>query len=147
MRYPANWRLPWSLQKVFLDGPYNSSTQLMNDGLRTNGLIPTTQPYSQLGYTVLGALTTTSAVLAVSGNNAIVDWVLVELRGTSSPYAVVETRAGLLQRDGDIVAVNGTSALGFCVNLRKLQDRHPSSQSFGLYVRIILCAQQHSNFH
>jgi len=102
--------------KVFLDGPYNSSTQLMNDGLRTNGLIPTTQPYSQLGYTVLGALTTTSAVLAVSGNNAIVDWVLVELRGTSSPYAVVETRAGLLQRDGDIVAVNGTSALGFCVN-------------------------------
>ncbi|MFZ1332965.1 MAG: fibronectin type III domain-containing protein, partial [Flavobacteriales bacterium] len=102
--------------KVLLDGPYNSTTQLMNDGLRVNGLIPTTEPYTVMGYSPLGALTTTTNVLATTGANAIIDWVLVELRGISSPYAIVETRAGLLQSDGDVVAVDGTSALGFCVD-------------------------------
>ncbi len=102
--------------RVMLDGAYRSATGLMVDSLRVRGYLPLTEPYSALGHTVSGPLSTTSGVFAVSGANAIVDWVLVELRSTTAPYAVLEARAGLLQRDGDVVGVDGTSALGFCSN-------------------------------
>ena len=36
--------------KATLQGPYNTSTGLMNDGLRTQGLIPFQEPYTSLGY-------------------------------------------------------------------------------------------------
>ena len=59
---------------------YNPNTGLMGDGLRSGGHIPTTQPYSALGYSFLGnngsGPTVAPAVLAVTGNNAIVDWVV-----------------------------------------------------------------------
>ncbi|HEY0978975.1 MAG TPA: pre-peptidase C-terminal domain-containing protein, partial [Flavobacteriales bacterium] len=99
--------------KVFLDGAYRTADLLMVDALRGN-LLPLQEPYTALGHTLSGARTTTAPVLAVAGNNAIVDWVVVELRNNTSPFAVVEAKAGLLQRDGDVVAVDGTSALGFC---------------------------------
>lgn len=62
-----------------------------------------------------GATTTTTQVLAVTGANAITDWVLVELRSATTPAQVLEARAALVQRDGDVVAVDGTSPLGFCL--------------------------------
>ncbi|NJN34382.1 MAG: hemagglutinin protein, partial [Saprospiraceae bacterium] len=43
--------------------------------------------------------------------NAIVDWVQVQLRSAAS--TAVATQAALIQRDGDIVALDGTSALEF----------------------------------
>jgi hypothetical protein len=39
--------------------------------------------------------------------------VIVELRSSASNTTVVASKAGLLQRDGDIVGVDGTSPLGF----------------------------------
>jgi hypothetical protein len=37
--------------KVFLDGPYNSTTGLMSDSLRSKNLIPSSEPYtSMVGY-------------------------------------------------------------------------------------------------
>jgi len=42
-----------------------------------------------------------------------VDWVLVELRDQANPTTVIEAKAALVQRDGDIVDLNGTSVLGF----------------------------------
>ena len=102
--------------RVVLDGAYRSAAGLMVDSLRVRGYLPLTEPYSALGHSVSGPLSTTSGVFAVSGVNAIVDWVLVELRSPTAPHAVVEARVGLLQRDGDVVGMNGTSALGFCSN-------------------------------
>jgi hypothetical protein len=52
-------------------------------------------------------------VFSQSGDDAIVDWVLVELRPASDMTAITATRAGLLQRDGDIVDLDGESALEF----------------------------------
>jgi hypothetical protein len=103
--------------KVFLQGPYVSSVQLMQDSLRAKGLISLTEPYTGLsGFTHVGGgggEQTTPAVLAVTGQNAIVDWVFVELRSAVNPAQVVSTRSALLQRDGDVVDVDGFSPVGF----------------------------------
>ena len=85
---------------------------LMRDDLRVKNLIPTTSPY--LGGLTSGN-TTTSTVLAVTGNNAIVDWVFVELRSGTDSTLVVDSRSALIQRDGDIVDVDGTGSLLFSV--------------------------------
>jgi hypothetical protein len=102
--------------QVILDGPYRAADGLMIDSLRIQGLLPTTEPFTSLGFTVDGSASASASVFQVTGSNAIVDWVLVELRDANAPATIVEARAGLLQRDGDIVAVDGTSALGFCTN-------------------------------
>lgn len=101
--------------KVWLDGPYDPVAGLMRDDLRAASRIPTTEPYTSLGFTHVagGEETVNPSVLAITGSNAIVDWVFLELRLSTAPYTVVATRSALLQRDGDIVATDGTSAVTF----------------------------------
>ncbi|MBK7946084.1 MAG: hypothetical protein IPJ85_12625 [Flavobacteriales bacterium] len=103
--------------KAFLEGPYNSGTTLMNTGLRSAGYIPLSQPYTTLGYAHVGGggnETTTSTVLSTTGNNAPVDWVVVELRSSTNSTNVVATRSALIQADGDIVsAADNSAALTF----------------------------------
>jgi hypothetical protein len=60
-----------------------------------------------------GTEKTTQAVLDVTGSNAIVDWVFIEMRSKLQPTSRVLTRSALLQRDGDIVDVDGVSPLLF----------------------------------
>jgi hypothetical protein len=100
--------------RVMLEGAYGNGP-LMSDALRSNGLLPLTEPYTALGYTHVsgGGETTTAPVLAVTGVNAVVDWVMVELRSTTAPYAVLATRSALVQADGDVVDTDGTSAVSF----------------------------------
>ena len=103
--------------KAFLDGAYTSGT-LMSDALRTANLVPTTQPYTGLGYTYTGSptgLTIAPSVLAVTGADAIVDWVVVELRNPTTPATVVHSKPALLQRDGDVVDTDGATYLNFPV--------------------------------
>ncbi len=96
--------------KAFLSGPYNAATHLMNDQLRANGLVPATEPYTALGYTLPGGggETAAPALLAASGNDAPVDWVVVELRNAANPAQVVAARCALLQRDGDLMGADGS---------------------------------------
>jgi PKD repeat protein/glucose/arabinose dehydrogenase len=102
--------------RVALQGPYNEGTGLMHDGLRTASLIPQTEPYTALGLTQGGgSATVTPARLAQTGKNAVVDWVLVELRSKNNPAQVVATRAALLERDGDIVGTDGYARLNFAL--------------------------------
>lgn len=111
--------------RAFLQGAYNSGTGLMTDLLRSGGanLIPLSDPYRSLTeYNSLFvhqnntiAETVASSVFlnqAVDSNN-IVDWVFVELRSKTSPFAVQQTRSALLQRDGDIVDIDGVSPVTF----------------------------------
>ncbi len=102
--------------KVFLGGCFNPTTNLMYDSLRSKNLIPLTEPYTSLPYsTIYGntasnvGATVSNSVLAVTGNNAIVDWVIVELRSSTDSTIVVATQYALVQRDGDVVSVDGTS--------------------------------------
>ena len=102
--------------RVFLGGAWPSGGTAMNDGLRSGGLISLTAPYEAMGYSYTGShgpATTTANVLVVTGPNAIVDWVVVELRSATSPATVVASRAALVQRDGDVVAPDGVSTLTF----------------------------------
>ena len=103
--------------KVFLEAPYNSVSGLMHDSLRVKGLIPLGEPYTALGFTQLGGggETITSTVLNTTGNNAIVDWVLVELRNASSPTTLIATRCALLQHDGDVTGTDGFSPVRLAV--------------------------------
>ncbi len=95
--------------KAFLEGPFEGGAGLMRDDLRTQGLIPLQEPFSTMDFEMTGGegVSTTAAVLAVSGGQAIVDWVLVELRSAADPTAIVHTRAALIRRDGMIVGANG----------------------------------------
>ena len=95
--------------RAALQGPLPSGT-VMTDGLRAINLIPLNEPYSALGYTYVGSspgASTSTSLLAITGNDAIVDWVVVELRNAATPSQVVASKAALIQRDGDVVAPNG----------------------------------------
>ncbi len=97
--------------KVFLQGPFSGT--LMADDLRSNSLVPMTEPYSSAGFapSLNPSAVTTSGVLATTGNDAIVDWVIVEVRDMTTPTTVLASKAALLQRDGDIVDTDGISAV------------------------------------
>jgi hypothetical protein len=98
-----------------LEGPYNSGTGLMDDALRAGGLVPATEPYTALGYAHVGGggETVAPSVLTITGNNAVVDWVVVEVRHANNPATVLATQSALLQRDGDVVATDGIQPLTF----------------------------------
>jgi hypothetical protein len=116
--------------KVFLQGPYSDTTQLMRDKLRTQGFIPLTEPYSASPY-ITGAapfpvngfvhygggggetITDSASVFGVTGPNAIVDWVFIELRDKNNNKLVKYTRSALIQRDGDVVEVDGINPICF----------------------------------
>lgn len=103
--------------KAILQGSYNVATGLMNDNLRTAQLIPTTEPYTGMtGFTHVGGggETLKSGLLTgLSDDNSIVDWVFLELRDKNNSATVVATRSALIQRDGDIVDVDGVSPVAF----------------------------------
>ena len=100
--------------KIFLQGPYDDATGLMSDNLR-NTLLPIAEPYEALGFSLVnsGGETFDNNLRNVTGNDAIVDWVLVELRDKNDPSVVLATQSALLQRDGDIVSTDGISSLSF----------------------------------
>ncbi len=97
--------------RVFLEGPYVSASGLMNDALRTLPGFPLSEPFSALGFANVAGGTINAAVLSTTGNNAIVDWILVELRNKDNSAQLITAVPALLQRDGDIVALDGASPL------------------------------------
>ncbi len=96
--------------KVMLQGaalnPNIGEETLMRDDLRIAGIIPTTSPYGD-------GFRCNASVFNVTGADAIVDWVWVELRDATNNTLVIDTQSALLQRDGDVVAVDGVTAVGF----------------------------------
>lgn len=54
-----------------------------------------------------------STVFAVTGQDAIADWVYIELRSATSNSTVLGSRAALIQRDGDVVDLDGINGLKF----------------------------------
>lgn len=101
--------------RVLLDGPFDMNTGSMHDSLRTNSLIPLSEPYTALGIDLPGGggETMDPGLLAIGGPDAIVDWVVVELRDAGDPAQVEAARSFLVQRDGDVMDGTGASTLLF----------------------------------
>ena len=103
--------------RAFLQGVYSSSTGLMADDLRRLGYLPKQQPYGSLsssfGYTNslnaaspfghIGQETLADTIYNRTGNEAAVDWVLIELRDAIAPEKRIMTHASVLLRNGQIV--------------------------------------------
>jgi len=100
-----------------MTGPYDPETRLMRDDLRAFDVLPTIDPY-------FGRKVVDETVFDVTGPDAIVDWVVVELRHNPSPGSVGDVPntwavqvPALIQRDGDIVDVDGVSPVRVPANL------------------------------
>lgn len=95
--------------------PYKYSVKQVVSGQE----IITTNVVSKFTKVAAGTLTkydsiaNPTTVFAVTGQNAIVDWVFIELRSKTSNTTKLATRSGLIQRDGDVVDLDGVSALRF----------------------------------
>lgn len=96
--------------RIYLQGamlnPNTGEESLMRDDLRVLGLLPTTSLY-------LDGLNCESSIFSNIGSNAIVDWVLIEIRDETDNTKIVSSQSALLQRDGDVVAIDGVSDLKF----------------------------------
>lgn len=104
--------------RVLLDGCYVAQDGMMHDSLRVQHMLPLEEPYGDLGYVHVGdggMEHTSDVVMGVTGADAIVDWVVLELREAAANGFRVATRSALLQRDGDVVDMDGMSGVLFNV--------------------------------
>lgn len=104
--------------KALLSGPLvNSGSDLLRDDLRTSGYMPLIEPYTGMTHfhhKGLGGLDSIpQSMLQITGADAIVDWVFVEIRDTIAAAPVLATRSLLLQRDGDVVTPLGNPLIAF----------------------------------
>lgn len=97
--------------KVYLGGAYRSDTGRMDDSLRAGGLLPLKEPYTEMGYrfTTGAQKIVEESVFNVTGENAVIDWVVLEIRARKTGTPVVHSVAALIQADGDVVATDGIS--------------------------------------
>lgn len=93
---------------AYMEGPYNSGTGNMNTTLKTNGLIPLSQPYNVSPWNYSGP----ESVASIPSD--VVDWVLIEYRqadvaANATSSTIVKRRAAFLKNDGSIVETDGIS--------------------------------------
>ncbi|NQT27618.1 S8 family serine peptidase [candidate division KSB1 bacterium] len=89
--------------KIWLEGPYDSSTQQMTTELWNTGFIPLTSPYSA------------DPVSVGSIPSNTVDWVLLQLR-TQATGSLLESRSAFLRNDGRIVSESGAQQVPFSLS-------------------------------
>lgn len=111
--------------RVYLQGAWNAGTANMRDNLRSASLLPLINPYSQMGlansrFTRVGieqdeqiTAEQGAVIFGSHAENSVVDWVLLEIRNAAALGQVLSTRAALIQRDGDIVDLDGVSPVFF----------------------------------
>ena len=101
--------------KVMLQGAYSANND-MRDDLRAQDLLQPGEPYAALGYNHVssgGGESIANSILETTTADAPVDWVFVELRAANNSATVIAARSALLQKDGDIVDLDGLSPLSF----------------------------------
>lgn len=90
--------------KAFLEGPFE--TNKMSTQLSTDGIISATDPYG-------GNQTAFDGMTDLTGDEAVVDWVQIELRDASNPATLIASKAALLQSNGTIIDASGGSKVYF----------------------------------
>lgn len=100
--------------KVMLQGPFDSTSGLMKDDLRTGNYLPHTDPYG-LNVNLKPELLEDRADPA----DNVVDWVKIELRkedGSGEPTVIVGTAVGLVKRNGEVITPDGSDHIFFYDN-------------------------------
>ncbi len=93
--------------RVFLEGNYIPDDGMMHDDLRKLNLLPLTSPYHSNEKTLTGIFSTES-------NDAIVDWLKIKLLDPIT-FTILDSRSALLQRDGDIVELDGKTSISMSI--------------------------------
>ncbi len=93
--------------KVYLSGAWNGLE--MRTNLNSDGLLPLSQPYNDSPWNYEG-----TESVDESPNDDIVDWILVEMRDTTSAAfanasTIVEQQACFLLKNGSVVGLDGSS--------------------------------------
>ncbi len=95
----------------------NIGSQDMRDDLREGNLIPIQEPYTDLpNFNHVGeggGEILYPGVLSSTGPDAVIDWVMIELRSPIDPSSVIATRSALLKKDGTVTDMDGTSKVFF----------------------------------
>lgn len=94
----------------------NSSPYRVNDSLYAWQFLELPGIYDTTGLAnnpLFYTIPSPSTVFGVSGQDAIVDWVFIELRSKTSNTTVISKRSALVQRDGDVVELDGIRGLRF----------------------------------
>ena len=87
---------------------FNMGNIVMHDNLRdhTPVLIPTTSPYN-------ANESCEPSIFDISGENAVVDWVEVQLRDENDNTQIIASKSALLLRNGTITDIDGRSSVPF----------------------------------
>ncbi len=104
--------------KVYLQGAYNAILGRHRDNtaqwVTATNADALSQPYSAAPFSYAGTETVPSGFFASTGaTNDPMDWVLLELRDTTSPTTVIMKRAAIIHEDGMITDVDGVSPVSF----------------------------------
>ncbi|MDX2002125.1 MAG: SprB repeat-containing protein [Chitinophagales bacterium] len=91
--------------RVMLEGPYNGSSNKMNTGLNSLGVLPNNQPYNSpvMNYQGTESITTFSP--------DIVDWVLISFRTDTNAATTIHKLAAVVTKNGDVLTATGDSVI------------------------------------
>jgi len=97
--------------QVFLQGPIlqPATPGLMNDDLRIAGHLPVLSPYPDLALVAASVFNNGGTSGTGLAQDDIVDWVWLELRAANDNTKLINARSALVQRDGDVVDLDGIS--------------------------------------
>ncbi|MEZ5195949.1 MAG: hypothetical protein R2764_05995 [Bacteroidales bacterium] len=102
--------------RLYLEGPFNTISGMMNPTLNSEGLIPLSQPYNTAPWNYNGSES------VVTFDPTTIDWVLVELRdapdaASATPATTIARKALFVKTNGYIVELAGTGFPVFNVNI------------------------------
>lgn len=99
---------------AILQAAYEHDVGLMHDRLRQMDMLPRQQPYNISPYNYLGAETLSDDLISRVGEEAVVDWVLIELRSPSNHENIIARHAFVILRNGKVVdSETGSETLTF----------------------------------
>ena len=105
--------------KAFLDGALFNVEEpaLMRDDLRAKGLLPATEPYSDLAryehFGDGGGEHIEDGAFADLSDSSIIDWAFVECRDAATGEEVLASKSVLLAKNGEVMSADGKDVLIF----------------------------------
>lgn len=98
---------------AYLQGAYDTSSGKMRTDLASAGVIPMTDPYTELTPVTVTATINPNTWVHPMTSEHIVDWVLIELRDKANSATVIDQLPCFLLADGKLVDADGEDGVRF----------------------------------